>query len=69
MQAVELISRGTRQVGVLSYGWLVCGQPDPAGARFTVLQRTLHEQRHIVAIFWEYASLLDDPHNMTLPSH
>ena len=52
-EAVALLRRGDRSIGVLSYGWLSAKDPDPAGARVTRLRRALELQVHIEAIFWE----------------
>ena len=55
-EAVALIRRGDRCVGSLSYGWLMAGEPDPAGTRIRVVRQALLELPHIEALFWEYAS-------------
>ena len=52
-EAEDLLNKGDRSIGALSYGWLTAGRPDPAGARIEVLRATLEEHPHIEAIFWE----------------
>ena len=52
-EAAALIRRGDRSAGVLSYGWLSPGQPDPAGARMVVLRRALEKNPQIIGVFWE----------------
>ena len=60
-EAVTLVCRAAREMGVLTYGWLSPGQPDPKGARVAVVRRALRENPHIVAIFWDFASLYQAP--------
>ena len=52
-EAVELVRRGKRSAGALTYGWLTPGNPDPAGARIAVLRRLLEQHPHIEGLFWE----------------
>ena len=52
-EAVALVRKGNRGVGVLSYPWLSPGDPDPEGRRVQVLQRTLAVRPHLEAFFWE----------------
>ena len=59
--AVRLVLSGERAVGVLSYGWLSPGNPDPAGMRLRALKHALSECTHIRAVFWDYASLPQRP--------
>ena len=59
-EAVALIRRGDRCVGVLTYGWLSPGDPDPAGSRIVVLRRALTGLA-IEALFWDFASLFQSP--------
>ena len=54
-EAAELLKCGDRRVGALSYGWVTAGDADPVGARTRLLVRELSKQRHIEALFWEYA--------------
>ena len=54
-EAVTLVRRGNRSVGVLSHGWLSPGDCDPGGARVAVVQRALRENTRIVGLFWECA--------------
>ena len=56
-EAVALVRKGTRGVGVASHGWLSAGNPDPSSARMKVLRRALRERRHIEALFFDFASL------------
>ena len=53
-EAVDLVRRGDRSAGTLTYGWLTPGNPDPAGARIAVLRRLLEQHPHIEGFFWEY---------------
>ena len=52
-EAVALLRRGTRSIGVLSYGWLSAGDPDIVGERIQLLRATLAEATYIEALFWE----------------
>ena len=52
-EAVALIREGNRGVGVTSHPWLSPGNPDPAGVRIKLLRRTLAEQPHLKAFFFE----------------
>lgn len=54
-EAVDLLRKGSRSIGTLSYGWLTPGQPDPAGARIEVLRAALVQHPHLEGLFWEYA--------------
>ena len=54
-EAVALISRGTRCVGALTYGWLTAGNPDPEGARLAVIRKALashlaHLEHHVCSV-------------------
>ena len=60
-EAVALIRSGNREVGALSYGWLLPWDPDPIGARMALLRRALLERRHIQALFWDQATLYQPP--------
>ena len=60
-EAVKLVQSGRRAVGVLSYGWLSPGNPDPAGMRLRALKTALRELDHIRAVFWDFASLPQKP--------
>ena len=51
-EAVALMRKGSRGIGVLSYGWPTPGNPDPTGHRVEVVKRTLAENLHIEAVFW-----------------
>jgi hypothetical protein len=50
-EAAILVCQGKRAVGVLSYGWLSPGSPDPASARIRVVRSALQAHRHIKALF------------------
>lgn len=54
-EAVQLLKRCDRSVGVLSYGWLLAGHPDPEGVRMTAVRRALEAEEQIEGLFWEYA--------------
>jgi hypothetical protein len=60
-EAVELLRKGTRGVGVASHGWLTPGNPDPAGVRLKLLRQELNERPYIEAIFFDFASLYQQP--------
>jgi len=60
-EAVALIRNGNRGVGALSYGWLLPWDPDPMGARMTLLRGALSEWPHIKALFWDQATLYQPP--------
>ena len=59
--AVALVRKGTRGVGVVSHGWLSAGDPDPAASRVKVLRNALHELPHIEAVFFDFMSLFQKP--------
>ena len=60
-EAVALIERGVRGIGVLSHCWLSPGDCDPHGARFCTVQRALADLGHIEGLFWDQASLPQPP--------
>jgi len=60
-EAVALIRKGKRQVGVLSYGWLLPWEADPTGERLGILRRVLHEHPYIKALFIDQATLYQPP--------
>ena len=64
-EAVDLLRKGGRLIGTLSYGWLTPGQPDPEGARIEVLRTALVQHPHIEGLFWEYAPR----HHIGSPQH
>ena len=54
--ARELLAKGSRQIGVLSYAWRGSRHPDRSGDTLRALQRFLTQDprgRRIKAIFWE----------------
>ena len=59
--AAALIRNGAREVGALSYGWLLPWDPDPTGERLRLLQRVLKQKTYIKAIFWDQATLYQPP--------
>ena len=60
-EAVELLRKGKRAVGVTSHGWLTPGNPDPAGVRLRLLRQELRERPYIEAVFFDFASLYQQP--------
>ena len=61
-EAVELVERGDRSIGALTYGWLMSGDPDPKGSRFRVLRRALERLAiRIEALFRDFGSLYQAP--------
>jgi hypothetical protein len=59
-EAATLVRRGDRSIGALTYGWLMLGDPDPAGSRMRVLRRAL-ARLAIEALFWDFGSLYQAP--------
>ena len=59
-EAAALVRRGDRSIGTLTYGWLMSGDPDPAGSRIRVLRRAL-KRLNIKALFWDFGSLYQAP--------
>lgn len=60
-EAVEMLKRGDRSIGVLSHGWLSTAEPDPDGKRLGLLRRALVLEPQIEAVFWDYGSLHQRP--------
>ena len=60
-EAAALIRNGAREVGALSYGWLLPWDPDPTRERLRLLQRVLKQKTYIKAIFWDQATLYQPP--------
>ncbi len=61
-EAAALVRRGDRSIGALTYGWLMSGDPDPAGSRIRVLRRALMGMViRIEALFWDFGSLYQNP--------
>ena len=60
-EAVQLLRKGTRAVGALTYGWPSAGNPDPTGHRLQAVRRALQEQPDIEAFFWDFPSLFQYP--------
>lgn len=54
-EAVRLVLRCQRLVGVLSYGWLSPGEPDPDGVRIGIVRAALDANDYIEALFWDFA--------------
>ena len=57
--AVELVRKQGRKLGVLSYGWLTPSLPDPEAKRLKALRTALASPlcSHIEGFFWDFASL------------
>ena len=60
-EAVELILNGKREVGALSYGWILPWNPDPTGERTSLLRQELSQRSYIKALFWDQATLYQPP--------
>ena len=60
-EAVALIRNGKREVGVLSYGWLLPWEADPTGARLGILRDVLRANPYIKALFIDQATLYQPP--------
>ena len=60
-EAAALIRNGAREVGALSYGWLLPWDPDPTRERLRLLQRVLKQRPGIKAIFWDQATRYQPP--------
>ena len=60
-EAVALIDSGSRALGVLSYGWLQPGSPDPNGEHLRIVRRFLTTMSKsgtpLRGLFWDYCSL------------
>ena len=61
MEAAALVRNGAREVGALSYGWLLPWDPDPTGERMELLRLVLSERPYIKALFWDQATLYQPP--------
>ena len=60
-EAVALLRNGRREIGALSYGWILPWDPDPTGARMVLLRRVLKQRTYIKALFWDQATLYQPP--------
>lgn len=62
-QAVKLLKKSKRKIGVLTYGWNTPGDPDPTGTYLAAVCRFLLSGmgEHVEALFWDYASLPQSP--------
>ena len=60
-EAADLIRNGKREVGVLSYGWILPWNPDPTGERTSLLRQELLRRPYIKALFWDQATLYQPP--------
>ena len=60
-ESVALIRNGKREAAGLSYGWLLPWEPDPTGERTALLRRALSERPYIKALFWDQATLYQEP--------
>ena len=63
-EAVALMRNGEREVGALSYGWLLPWDPDPTGERMALLRLVLSERPYIKALFWDQATLYQLPRSV-----
>ena len=59
--AVVLIRNAAREVGALSYGWLLPTDADPTGERLAILRDALKKQPHLKALFIDQATLYQPP--------
>eukprot|EP00966_Prymnesium_polylepis_P183158 4244597-Prymnesium_polylepis.1 len=59
--AVAMVSKGDRHIGVLSYGWPTREDPDPQGAYLKALRKFLKEQPSVLAVFWDFACVPQRP--------
>ena len=60
-EAVALVKRGDRSVGVLSHAWLSPKDCDPAGSRMKVVHQAILEHENVEAFFWDQGSLSQHP--------
>ena len=60
-EAVTLLRKARRAVGVVSHGWLTPHHPDPDRKRLQALRRALRELSHIEGLFFDYCSLYQVP--------
>ena len=60
-EAVTLLRNGKREIGALSYGWVLPWDPDPTGVRMALLRRVLKQKRYIQALFWDQVTLYQPP--------
>ena len=60
-EAVALLRNGRREIGALTYGWILLWDPDPTGARMVLLRRVLKQRKYIKALFWDQATLYQPP--------
>ena len=62
-EAVAALRANDRRIGALTYGWATVDNPDPTGTYLNNVRRFLRCPlgAHIVAVFWDYASLHQKP--------
>ena len=62
-EAVDLLRRGGRCIGSLTYGWCARGHPDVTGSYTAAMRRFLADERarHIEAFFWDFCSVYQWP--------
>ena len=62
-EAVAALRANDRRIGALTYGWSTMDHPDQTGTYLSNVRRFLRCPlgTHIVAVFWDYASLHQKP--------
>lgn len=62
-EAVDLLAKSSRAIGVLTYGWTTSNDPDVTGTYLAAVRRFLLSDLGacIVAVFWDYLSLHQKP--------
>ena len=60
-EAADLVRNGKREVGALSYGWILPWDPDPTGERIKLLRQELSQRPYIKGLFWDQATLYQPP--------
>ena len=60
-EAVEVVSRGNRSAGTLTYPWVTDAHPDPMGARKRILCSSLCEHRYIACVFIDQCCIYQHP--------
>lgn len=62
-EAVQLLDKSSRAIGVLTYGWTTPDDPDVTGDYLSAVRRFLRSElgAHIVGVFWDFLSLPQKP--------
>ena len=60
-EATNLIERGDRSLGELTYPWVTDTHPDPTGARLRVIRDALRANPHIEGLFIDQCCLYQHP--------